>query len=186
MQRASTTPLKQLVQRFPRSSFLSLHILAIHIQESHESGKRLCVVSSAALSFFSQHICRSGANRSVKMCVSSVMECYAKCCKCQSICKDVTGSHSVSGAGFESSAEYMSLKARHASGMMLICCNQHNRHLQSPISFFLSPVLKRSWWFKRNSERKSEILKLYCNKKKGKKKRHQSIWVKWQWAKVRT
>lgn len=41
-----------------------------------------------------RNIYQSSAKRSLKTCIS-VAECDAKCCKCQSICEDVTSSRSV-------------------------------------------------------------------------------------------
>lgn len=76
----------------------------------------VCCKLRRAVVFFPPDICHT--NRSVKMCISSVVECDAKCCKCQSICEYVTSSRSVAVWLWKQSWVQI-LKARHASGTML-------------------------------------------------------------------
>lgn len=100
-----------------------------------------CVISFAMLLFFPQTFVKAALTDLFKC--ASLLECHAKCCKCQSICEDVTSSHS-GAVWLWKQSRVRILKARHASRKMLICGNQHNVHLHSPpLSFTKQEIWRK-------------------------------------------
>lgn len=91
------------------------------------------VVSSRCCQFSSPDICQSGANRSAEMCISLWRSGMPSVVNVKAF---VETWQAVSHEQVKSRAEYRSEKARHASGMMLMCGNQRDRHLHaSPLEF---------------------------------------------------